>query len=119
MTVTGFLEADERWRLLQRAGVVVQLRRHSHGEASAAVLDGLAAGAPMIVSDLGWMADLPADAVAKVPAEPSPPELSAAILSILESPSRAASLSAGALRHVERTNVDRVAAAVLERWIGS
>lgn len=112
VTITGFLPAAERARYLARAGVVVQLRRHSHGEASAAVLDGLAAGAPTIVSDLGWMADLPDSAVLKVHPEVSPHDLSAALGSVLRDPGRAASLSKGALAHVRATSFDAVAAQV-------
>lgn len=116
VTITGFLPDAERADHLARAGVVVQLRRHSHGEASAAVLDGLAAGAPTIVSDLGWMADLPDTAALKVHPEVSPHDLSDALLSVLGDPARAAELSAGALAHVRATSFDAVAARVAGLW---
>ena len=41
----------------------------SHGEASAAVADCLAAGLPTVVSDLGWASELSADVVAHVPSD--------------------------------------------------
>src|SRR5207248_1212001 len=46
--------------------VCVQLRYPTHGETSAALLRAMAAGAACVVSDEGWMAELPDRAVRKV-----------------------------------------------------
>ena len=56
--VTGRVTAEAYLGWLNRAELSVQLRASFSGEASAAVGDCLAAGVPMIVSDLGWMEEL-------------------------------------------------------------
>ena len=52
---------------LDRAELAVQLRASFSGEASAAVGDCLAAGVPMIVTDVGWLGELPDDAAVRSP----------------------------------------------------
>ncbi len=54
--LTGHLPRERYAELLAQADLAVQLRALSNGEASAAVADCLAAGAPTVVSDLGWAA---------------------------------------------------------------
>lgn len=75
-------EADYR-RLLGEADLAVQLRTLSHGEASAAVADCLAAGVPTVVSDIGWASELPADVVARVPHDVSPATLASRLEELL------------------------------------
>jgi glycosyltransferase involved in cell wall biosynthesis len=105
----------QRWReLLARADLAVQLRIVSNGEASGAVCDCLAAGIPTIVSDIGWMGELPRDAVAHVPLEISPQELCDRMHGLLvEQPARVA-LSRAALTHADECSFERVAAAYLD-----
>jgi glycosyltransferase involved in cell wall biosynthesis len=67
--VLGPVPWDEYLQLLGEAEVAVQLRERFFGEASGAVSECLSAGVPTIVSDLGWMGELPDDVVAKVPHE--------------------------------------------------
>jgi glycosyltransferase involved in cell wall biosynthesis len=66
--LTGRVEPAEMERLIGRCHVCVQLRWPTAGEASAATLRVLRRGRPTIVSDCGWFAELPADAVARTPA---------------------------------------------------
>ncbi len=67
VTLTGYL-ADKAdfvaW--IAAADVLVNLRYPTVGETSATALRGLAAGRPVIVSDLGWYAELPDDVCVKV-----------------------------------------------------
>lgn len=81
--VTGHLPPDDYASLLERADLAVQLRTISHGEASAAVADCLAAGLPTVVSDIGWASELPAEVVSRVPIEASPTLLSARLHQLL------------------------------------
>ena len=103
-----------RWAdLLARADLSVQLRAVSNGEASGAVCDCLAAGIPTIVSDIGWMGELPRDAVVHVPPDVGPQALSETMRSLLtEQPVRAA-LSRAARAHAGERSFEHVAAAYL------
>ena len=79
--VTGRVTAEAYLGWLNRAELSVQLRASFSGEASAAVGDCLAAGVPMIVSDLGWMEELPDNVAYKIGVDASPAELAAAMRS--------------------------------------
>ena len=60
---------DERrlWSLMAAADVVVSLRAPTMGETSGSAIRALSLGRPLVVSDVGWFAELP-DAVAlKIP----------------------------------------------------
>ncbi len=65
--VTGLVDDDEFDQWLRRSTVLVQLRGTTNGESSGVAAHALARGVPLIVSDFGAMADLPDDAVVKVP----------------------------------------------------
>jgi glycosyltransferase involved in cell wall biosynthesis len=67
-SATGRVTLDEMERLIERCHVCVQLRWPSAGEASGATLRCLRRGRPTVVSDVGWFAELPDDAVVKLPA---------------------------------------------------
>ena len=47
--------------------VIVSLRAPSMGETSAAALQALALGKPLVVSELGWFAELPRDVARHIP----------------------------------------------------
>jgi hypothetical protein len=97
--IPGHVDA-ERWSdLLARADLAVQLRVVSNGEASAAVCDCLAAGIPTIVSDIGWMGELPRDAVVHVPLDVGAEPLSECMHGLLVEQTARAALSLAALAH--------------------
>jgi glycosyltransferase involved in cell wall biosynthesis len=59
---------DERlWPLLARLDVCVSLRQPTMGETSGVALRALALGRALVVSDVGWFAELPEEVAAKVP----------------------------------------------------
>jgi glycosyltransferase involved in cell wall biosynthesis len=59
--------AEERlWALLKRVDCVVSLRSPTMGETSAMVIRALSIGKPLIVTDVGWFSELPADVALKV-----------------------------------------------------
>ncbi len=84
--ITGRVEAEVYLEWLRRAELAVQLRASFSGEASAAVGDCLACGAPTIVTDIGWMGELPGDVVAKVPVDVSAADLAEACTRLLDDP---------------------------------
>jgi glycosyltransferase involved in cell wall biosynthesis len=59
---------DERrlWALMAGVDAVVSLRSPTMGETSGTVIRALTLGKPLIVSDVGWFAELPDDAAFKV-----------------------------------------------------
>ncbi|MBU2954463.1 glycosyltransferase [Marinobacter sp. F3R08] len=61
--ITGFASAEQFRDYLLAADVAVQLRAHSRGETSAAVLDCMGHGLPVIVNANGSMAELDNEAV--------------------------------------------------------
>jgi glycosyltransferase involved in cell wall biosynthesis len=63
-----YVEEDRLWSLLAASDVCVNLRSPTMGETSGIVIRALALGRPLVVSDLGWFAELPDEAAAKVPA---------------------------------------------------
>ena len=62
LVVTGRVEPVVYLAWLERVELAVQLRASFSGEASAAVGDCLASGVPMIVTDIGWLGELPDEA---------------------------------------------------------
>jgi glycosyltransferase involved in cell wall biosynthesis len=106
---------ESRYReLLETADLAVQLRLTTNGEASAAAADCLAAGIPTIVTDLGWLADLPASAVSKVDVAVPPQQLAGRMIELLNDPSRRRDLATEAYALAESASFARVAEAYLE-----
>jgi glycosyltransferase involved in cell wall biosynthesis len=62
---------DERrlWALLRACDVCVSLRAPTMGETSGIAIRALARGRPLVVSDNGWFAELPAEVAVKVPVD--------------------------------------------------
>lgn len=102
--------------LLERADVAVQMRLVSNGEASAAVTDCLAAGVPTAVTDEGWSAELPEDAVVRIPRQTTATALSAELAGVVDDPKRASELGDAAYRHAQATTFASVARSYLE-WL--
>ena len=64
-----YVPEGRMWSLMAACDVLVNLRSPTMGETSGAALRGLSLGKPMLVSDVGWFAELP-DAVAlKIPVD--------------------------------------------------
>jgi glycosyltransferase involved in cell wall biosynthesis len=63
----GYVDDRRLWGLMAACDVIVSLRAPSMGETSAAALQALALGKPLVVSDLGWFAELPEGAARRIP----------------------------------------------------
>ena len=72
--VTGWLDEADTADLLLLADLVLALRFPSRGESSGAVARALGLGCAVAVSDHGAYAELPDEAVIKLPARPDPSE---------------------------------------------
>jgi glycosyltransferase involved in cell wall biosynthesis len=107
--VPGYVTAEQYDDLLAQARVAVQLRLTYNGEASGAVAHSLAAGLPTIVTDIGWFAELPRDAVVHVPPGVTAGRLAAEIGRVLGDERHAAALAAAGRRHAELTSFASVA----------
>jgi glycosyltransferase involved in cell wall biosynthesis len=112
--ILGRLDEGSYGSLLRRADLAVQLRMATNGEASGAVADCLASGVPTIVTDLGWMGELPRTAVEHVPLDASPELLAARMRALVEDGVRRAALSRGALEHAATRSFASVAASYLD-----
>jgi glycosyltransferase involved in cell wall biosynthesis len=112
---TGRVTLDEMERLIDGCHVCVQLRWPTAGEASGAALRCLRRGRPTIVSDVGWFAELPDEAVVKLPAglaESDEADLLGDTLRALRAdPERRAALGRAARAHCAERTWDGAAAA--------
>ena len=64
-----YVPEERLWSLMAACDVLVNLRYPTMGETSGSVIRGLSLGKAMIVSDVGWFAELPGGAVLKVPVD--------------------------------------------------
>jgi glycosyltransferase involved in cell wall biosynthesis len=62
-----YVDEERLWSLLSATDVSVSLRYPTMGETSGVVVRALSLGRPLVVSDVGWFADLPAEAAVKIP----------------------------------------------------
>jgi len=62
-----YVPEERLWSLMAASDVLVNLRSPTMGETSGAVLRGLGLGKPMLVSDVGWFAELPDGVALRIP----------------------------------------------------
>src|SRR3954463_2239024 len=95
-----YVPEERMWSLMAACDVLVNLRYPTMGETSGSVIRALSLGRPLLVSDVGWFAELPDDAVLKVPVdEYEVPTIEAALDLAAE---HGAVLGAAARAYVER-----------------
>ncbi|MGZ4333394.1 MAG: glycosyltransferase family 4 protein [Gaiellaceae bacterium] len=64
-----YVPEERMWSLMAACDVLVNLRYPTMGETSGSVIRALSLGKALVVSDVGWFSELPADAVLKVPVD--------------------------------------------------
>ncbi len=64
-----YVSEERFWSLMAACDVLVNLRSPTMGETSGSVIRGLTLGKPMLVSDVGWFAELPDGAALKIPVD--------------------------------------------------
>jgi glycosyltransferase involved in cell wall biosynthesis len=117
-----YVPEHELWSLMAACDAVVSLRSPTMGETSGSAIRALSLGKPLVVSDVGWVAELPPEAVVKVPVDEHEEDTLLAALEALADPAVRAAMGERALELVEREHrLDRVAeayAAALETFAG-
>jgi glycosyltransferase involved in cell wall biosynthesis len=99
--ITGQVAPEIYLGWLERSEIAVQLRASFQGEASAAAGDCLVRGVPMIVTDLGWMGELPDEVAVKVAPSASFEELAESLRALLDDPVRRNRLGANARAYAQ------------------
>ncbi|HEX6586565.1 MAG TPA: glycosyltransferase [Solirubrobacterales bacterium] len=110
----GPIEGEAYWRTLRAADLAIQLPGEAAGgRASEPICDCLAARVPVIVSDLGWAAELPRPVGLPVAADCSAHELAREMADVLEDDSLRTEIRAAQDRYVAENSFPRVA----ERYV--
>jgi glycosyltransferase involved in cell wall biosynthesis len=113
----GYVEEERLWSLMAACDVLVNLRSPTMGETSGAVIRGLSLGKAMLVSDVGWFAELPDGVALRIPVDGHEVPTIAAALELAAD--RAGELGAAAREYVRREHdlgraADGYAAALVE-----
>jgi glycosyltransferase involved in cell wall biosynthesis len=64
-----YVPEERLWALMAACDVLVNLRSPTMGETSGSVIRGLGIGKPMLLSDVGWFAELPDGTALKIPVD--------------------------------------------------
>ena len=118
-----YVPEERLWALMAACDVFVNLRAPTMGETSGSVVRQLSLGKPVVVSDVGWFSELPAEVALKVPVDEREVETLHAALELLSAREdvRAAMGAAGAELARRDHDVERVAelyAAAVEQAAG-
>lgn len=104
--IRGFVDEETIWQLLAGATACVNLRFPTMGETSGIAIRALSAGTPLVVSDVGWFAELPDTVALKIPVgDDEVPRLAAALELLARDTGRRDSMAAAA-RRLARTEHD-------------
>jgi glycosyltransferase involved in cell wall biosynthesis len=118
-----YVEEERLWALMAACDACILLRAPTMGETSGSAIRTLALGKPLVVSDVGWFAELPDDVGLKVPVGEGEVEALTGALQRLSEPGVAASLGESARAYVRAEHdLGRVAeeyVAALEQSAGS
>ena len=98
--VTGWVGRETYGHYLAAADLAIQLRSRSRGETSAAVLDAMNQGLPVVVNACGSMGELPPDTVHMLPETFTRSQLTEALEVLYGDPSRRQGLGDRARRRI-------------------
>lgn len=101
--ITGYVPDATYAEYLAAADAAVQLRREPRGETSAAAMDCLMAGVPLIINGGGTFDEIPAEFVTKLPGRFTSRELAEALEWVRDHPDERLARGAGAREHMRRT----------------
>ncbi|MBA3433477.1 MAG: glycosyltransferase family 4 protein [Actinobacteria bacterium] len=79
----GWVDERRLWELMAGVDVSVNLRHPTMGETSGTTIRSLSLGKPLVVSDVGWFSELPAEAALKIPVDDAEVETLEAALELL------------------------------------
>ena len=80
-----YIDEQRLWPLMAACDACVSLRAPTMGETSGSAIRALSLGRPLVVSDLGWFAELPDDVALKIPVDEEEVASLAAALELLAS----------------------------------
>ena len=116
--VAGAVDDTRWWEWMEQATVAVQLRERSSGELSAAVLDALSAGVP-VVTNLPSTSDYPAGTVLRLASsDPDVDEVVAALGQLAADPAALDRLSRAGQDYAGRHQMADLARAVIDAISG-
>jgi FkbM family methyltransferase len=98
--VTGHLPEDDFQSVLLAADLAVQLRQHSRGESSGALLRCWASGLPCVINRHGPMAQLPAEVALMLPEAPSHDDIVQAFCALRADAAARQALAQAAMQHL-------------------
>jgi glycosyltransferase involved in cell wall biosynthesis len=93
-----YVDEARLWALMRACDVCVSLRAPTMGETSGSAIRALVLGKPLVVSDVGWFAELPDEVALKVPVDAHEAETLGAALELLASNDRARTAMGDAAR---------------------
>jgi glycosyltransferase involved in cell wall biosynthesis len=106
----GRVKEDRLWSLMAACDVCVSLRAPTMGETSGIAIRALSLGKPLVVSDVGWFAELPDEIALKVPPDVSEIDVLAVALDLLSHDRVRAEMGEAAARFAAREHdLSRVA----------
>jgi glycosyltransferase involved in cell wall biosynthesis len=79
----GWVDEPRLWALMAGVDACVNLRHPTMGETSGSVIRALSLGKPLVVSEVGWFAELPRDVALAVPVDDREVETLTAALELL------------------------------------
>jgi glycosyltransferase involved in cell wall biosynthesis len=105
----GYVEEERLWSLIAGVDAVISLRSPTMGETSGTVIRALSLGKPLLVSDVGWFAELPDDVALKVAPDDGEVERLALALETLSDPAERERRRGRARELAAEHDVERVA----------
>jgi glycosyltransferase involved in cell wall biosynthesis len=113
----GYVDERDLWAILDRSDVCINLRLPTMGETSGAAIRALVLGRPLVVTDVGWFAELPDEVAAKVPVGELEVDVLTAVLARLAGDEELrAEMSRRAVEYVKQVHaLDRV----VELYVGA
>jgi glycosyltransferase involved in cell wall biosynthesis len=110
-----YVPEDRLWSLMAACDACVMLRAPTMGETSGSAIRALSLGRPLVVSDIGWFAELPDEVAFKVPlGEDEVPALAAALELLASSEATQRTMSDAAHGYAKR---EHDLARVAERYV--
>ncbi len=98
-----YVGEERLWSLMAACDAIVSLRSPTMGETSGSAIRALSLGKPLVVSDVGWFAELPGGVALRVPVDEHEIDALAAALELLAGdPAARAAMGAAARELVER-----------------
>jgi glycosyltransferase involved in cell wall biosynthesis len=111
--LAGEVGAERYDELLRTADLAVQVQLVSTGDVPAGVADCLGSGLPTIVTELGWVSELPPNVADRVPPGVTPTKLKDRMVSLVTDDSKRAALSQAAVDYAHACSFSSVADAYM------